>query len=77
MTMTNKCTWIGANSLVETCSNSSVELFSYCAHHYPLVYKEGSAQRPRHRDIRVANSVWDIESAFNEAVAELEAEGAL
>jgi len=73
--MTNKCTWMGANSLVETCSNPRVDFFSYCEHHYPMVYREGSAQRKRHRDIRVANSVWDIESAFNEAVAELEAEG--
>jgi hypothetical protein len=40
-----------------------------------MVYREGSAQRKRHRDIRVANSVWDIENAFNEAVAEIEAEG--
>jgi len=68
---------MGPASTVETCSNPSVELFSYCEHHYPMVYREGSAQRKRHRDIRVANSVWDIASAFNEAVAELEAEGQL
>jgi hypothetical protein len=66
---------MGANSTVETCLHPAVELFSYCEQHYPLVYKAGSAQRKRHRDIRTANAVWDIESAFNEAVAELEAEG--
>jgi hypothetical protein len=75
--MTNKCTWMGPASTVETCSNPSVELFSYCAQHYPLVYRAGTAQRKRHRDIRTAEAVWDIESAFNEAVAELEAEGAI
>ena len=73
--MTNKCTWMGANSTVETCLHPAVELFSYCEQHYPMVYRAGSAQRKRHRDIRTANAVWDIESAFNEAVAELEAEG--
>lgn len=47
----------------------------YCSTHYPLIYAEGTALRKRHKDIRRAQAVWDLESAFNEAVAELEAEG--
>ena len=47
---------------------------SYCNEHYPIVYKEGSGQRKRHKDIRSAAYVWDMESMFNEIVLELEAE---
>lgn len=75
--MTNKCTWLGPNSLVETCSQPSLDAFSYCKHHYPLVYREGTAQRRRLRERYSAEAIWDIENAFNEAVAELEAEGAI
>jgi hypothetical protein len=39
------------------------------------MYQKGSALRKRHKDIRRAEAVWDIESLFHEAVAELEAEG--
>jgi len=39
------------------------------------VYQKGSNLRKRHKDIRVANSVWDIESEFNTAVQELVEEG--
>jgi hypothetical protein len=48
---------------------------SYCEEHYPIVYQVGSGLRKRHKDIRVADSVWTLESLFHEAVAELEAEG--
>lgn len=71
-TYSKTCTWIGAG---EGCDTASVEGSSYCSHHWPRIYREGSALRTRHRDRRVADSVWDIESAFNEAVAELAAEG--
>ena len=69
------CQWIGPDS-EHTCTCSKpVFKLSYCKDHVWQVYQEGSAMRKRKKDIRVANSVWDIESAFNEAVAELEAEG--
>ena len=41
------------------------------------MYREGTAQRRRLRERYSAEAVWDIENAFNEAVAELEAEGAI
>lgn len=47
---------------------------SYCNAHYPVVYKEGSAQRKRHADIRRAATLWDLESEFNSIVLELESE---
>jgi hypothetical protein len=50
---------------------------SYCLTHYPIVYKEGSGQRKRHKDLRNAAYVWDMESMFNEVVLELEAEAEL
>ena len=50
---------------------------SYCNEHYPIVYKEGSGQRKRHKDIRVAEYVQDIGSLFNDVVAELEDTGEL
>jgi hypothetical protein len=68
------CTWIGQG---EGCARSSIENYSYCDQHWALVYKAGSSLRTRHRDIRRANSVWDIESEFNQAVEELQAEGFL
>ena len=48
---------------------------SFCNAHYPIVYKEGSANRKRHADIRRANTLWDLASEFNSIVLELEAEG--
>jgi hypothetical protein len=39
-----------------------------------LVYKEGTAVH-RKKDQRTAESVWNIQDAFNEAITELEAEG--
>ena len=47
---------------------------SFCNAHYPIVYQEGTAQRRRHKDIRSAAYVWDMESLFNEVMLELEAE---
>lgn len=46
----------------------------YCKTHYSIMYQEGTANRKRHKDIRTANQVWDLESMFNEAVLELEKE---
>jgi hypothetical protein len=41
------------------------------------MHRKGTALRKRKKDIRVANSVWDLESLFNEAVEELTEEGVL
>jgi hypothetical protein len=48
---------------------------SYCLQHYPLVYQAGTARARRKKDERVAATVWNVQDTFNEAVAELEAEG--
>ncbi len=72
MTTTAQCQWIGAG---EGCKHTALEGRSYCAEHIHRVYQAGSAQRKRKKDLRVANAVWDIEQAFQEAVEELEAEG--
>ena len=47
----------------------------YCAEHYELMYVKGSALRKRHKDIKRASNVREIESLFNEILEELEAEG--
>ncbi len=70
--MTDKtCTWIGGG---EGCTHLAMEARSYCIHHYPLVYQEGTAVR-RKKDARRAAQVWDLENALNEAVQELIDEG--
>jgi len=66
------CTYIGDGT---GCTHNSLKYRSYCTEHIWLVYKEGSAQRKRHKDIRTAEAVWDLESEFNIAVEELSAEG--
>ena len=47
----------------------------YCEEHYAKMYVKGSALRKRKKDIRTAASVRELESLFNEVVAELESEG--
>jgi len=47
----------------------------YCEQHYAVMYVKGSALRKRKRDVRRAEAYWSLESAFNEAVKELEEEG--
>ena len=69
--MTDTCSWLGNG---EQCSHTVVLGRSYCQHHIWQVYQEGSAVR-RKKDTRRAAAVWDIQSAFNEAVEELEDEG--
>ena len=66
------CAWIGTG---ERCTNAVVPGRSYCKDHLFLVYKEGSAQGKRKKDAKIAAAVWDLESEFNSAVEELEAEG--
>ena len=73
MNNNNTCTYLGNNT--HACGKPTLEGKSYCAEHYALVYQVGTARAKRKKDIRVAASVWDIESALNEAVEELENEG--
>jgi hypothetical protein len=68
----NTCAWIGQG---EGCSLECLPGKSYCAHHYEQVYQKGTALRKRHKDLRVANSVWDIEQLMHEAVEQLIEEG--
>ena len=71
--MTDKtCAWIGSG---ERCTHMAMEGRSYCLHHYPQVYQAGTARARRKKDERVAATVWNVQDTFNEAVAELEAEG--
>lgn len=66
------CAWIGNG---EGCKHAAVPGRSYCSEHIWFVYKEGSAQGKRKKDAKIAAAVWDLESEFNSAVEELEAEG--
>lgn len=72
MTNTTTCKWIGDGEL---CSHTALEHSSYCLEHHTRVYQKGTARAKRKKDIRVANSVWDLENALNEAVEELIEEG--
>ena len=79
MTKITQCQYIGTEqqgpSYRMLCLCPTVEHRSYCEEHLALVYQAGTARARRRKDIRVANSVWDIESEFNAAVEELESEG--
>lgn len=68
------CQWIGEG---EGCSHKAVEGRSYCEEHLWRVYQKGTNLGKRKKDQRRAEAVWDIESEFNAAVQELEAEGFL
>ena len=71
-----ECQWIGNSPRLQpVCCNKVVPGRSYCEEHLWRVYSKGTALRKRHKDIKRANSVWDIENAFNEAVQELLDEG--
>jgi hypothetical protein len=69
---TQTCTYIGGG---EGCTHTAIEGRSYCEQHYALVYQRGTARARRKKDLRRAHAIWDLQSAFNDAVAELEAEG--
>lgn len=74
-----ECQWLGPEQegplYKPVCCRAVVAGRSYCADHLFKVYAEGTNLRRRHKDIRVANTVWDLEQAFQEAVEELEEEG--
>jgi hypothetical protein len=72
-TTVSTCTYLG--SATKACGCATLPGKSYCAEHYALVYQVGTARAKRKKDIRVAAQVWNIQDTFNEAVAELEAEG--
>jgi len=70
------CQWLGTSS--DYCASKDlVDNTCYCQEHWPLMHRKGTALRKRKKDIRTANSVWDWENTFNEAVEELTEEGVL
>ena len=73
------CQWIGPEQLGPLyrmqCSCKPLEGRAYCEEHFERVYQAGTALRKRKKDIRTANSVWDLESDMNAAVEELIEEG--
>ena len=78
MNNSDQCQWLGAEqqgpNYYCTCTQPVVKDKSYCEEHLWSVYQKGTAVH-RRKDRRIAEAVWDAESAFHEAVAELEAEG--
>lgn len=74
--MITECQWIGSNPRMQpSCCLPSVQGRSYCEEHLWSVYQKGTNLGRRKKDERVAAQVWDLESEFNLAVEELEAEG--
>jgi len=73
MTTTTGCTYMG--TATTACGCVTVLGRSYCAEHIHIVYQQGTARARRKKDLRIANSTWDLESEFNAAVEELIAEG--
>ena len=71
--MTDTCTYLG--TAIKPCGCATLQDKSYCAEHYAIVYQVGTARAKRKKDLRVAASVWDLESEFNAAVEELIMEG--
>jgi hypothetical protein len=67
-----ECQWIGNG---EGCSHTALEGRSYCGEHLAMVYKAGTARARRHKEIRTVDKVRIVESLFNEAIEQLEAEG--
>jgi hypothetical protein len=73
-TEVDTCTYMGS-ALRSTCCAHTVAGRAYCEEHLWLVYQKGTARARRKKDERTAAAVWDLESAFNEAVEELISEG--
>jgi len=67
-----RCTYIGDGA---GCSNEQVAGRSYCPTHMAVVYQKGSAAGRRNKDIQRAALIRNLESAFNDAVQQLESEG--
>lgn len=66
------CTFIGTGC---GCTKKAIEGRSYCEEHLFVVYKEGSSRARRKKEERTVDKVRLIESLFNEAIEQLEAEG--
>ena len=67
------CTYLGNSHT--PCALPTLEGKSYCQEHYAMVYKAGTARARRRKEERTVNKVRLIESLFNEAIEQLEAEG--
>ena len=67
------CTYLGHTNTA--CGLPTLEGKSYCAEHYAMVYKAGTARARRRKEERTVNKVRLVESLFNEAIEQLEAEG--
>ena len=75
MTTINKqCEWIEPYPLesTERCFSESSPWGCYCEAHMERAYQKGTAHRQRHKDIARAARIQDINSLFNDVVAELE-----
>ncbi len=70
--MANQCTWQGQDGL--GCTHTALAGKSYCAEHYPLVYKVGSAVK-RKKDTSRYDRIQMLIDDFNAVLEELEAEG--
>jgi hypothetical protein len=74
---TGQCSYIEPyplNTLIR-CTRDHAAGKQYCEPHLQKMGQKGTALRRRHKDLRVAAAIWDLESEFNEAVTELIAEG--
>lgn len=71
-TAVTACTYMGNST--HQCGHPTLPGRSYCAEHYAVVYKVGSGTR-RRKDEQTAQKVRLVESLFNEAIEQLEAEG--
>ena len=60
---------------VPYCGKPALPGKSYCEEHYPIVYNVGSALRKRHKDIRTARAVQDLQQMILDIAEELEDEG--
>jgi hypothetical protein len=66
------CTYIGDGA---GCTAHCLPGRNYCEEHLYVVYKQGTARAKRHKEVRTVNKVRLVESLFNEAIEQLEAEG--
>jgi hypothetical protein len=71
-TLITACTYMGNST--HQCGQPTLAGKSYCAEHYAMVYKVGSGTR-RRKDELIAQKVRLVESLFNDAIEQLEAEG--
>jgi len=67
------CTYMGNSTTA--CGCATVLGKSYCAEHVFIVYKQGTARATRKKELRTVDKVRLVESLFNEAIEQLEAEG--